>query len=106
MVVAMWLSRDAIHVILPRWLASASCSLALAFLLEAPGSAIAQAPAVPPAPTYQEPRAISVAEIAVQADEVTAYLAEGAAAAPPSREIRAREATLPARAARLQRTRH
>lgn len=105
MVVAMRPSREAIHVRLPSWFPSVV--LALALLLGGAGRSVAQvpAPAAPGPPPQEEPRAIPLAEIAVQADEVAAYLAEVVATAAPSREIQALEAGLPARRARIQESR-
>ena len=105
MVVAMRPSREAIHVSLSSWFPSVV--LVLALLLGGVGHSVAQAPApaAPGPPPQEAPRAIPLAEIAVQADEVTAYLAEVAAAAAPSREIQALESGLPARRARIQENR-
>src|SRR5262245_21852742 len=98
-------SRDAIHVIPSPRLVSVAWSLGLALLLGGAGNSDAQAPAVPSAPKYEESRGIPVAEIAVQADEVMAYLGEVDAAATSSREIQALESSLPARRARIQENR-
>lgn len=76
--------------------------VALALVLAAGGSALAQVPTSPGAAAPAEPSPIPLVEIAMRAEEVEALLTEVDAAATPAAEIQASEADLAANSARLK----